>query len=252
MKTKTMAAGGYRYIPGVMQYSAGVGALPGHRVVRARFADVVPLKEGFARIAAHLDAIGRPLAAFCSCELRSPGQFTEEGFEAFNTLYADTLRDWKIMEGDDNPVARSNVCPEIDGPQEPGFHAFLYTVEDDNPPATFAIAGSGEVPEGKSNYQDHIVRPGETDPDALREKAAFVLNEMERRMSFFDGNWAQTTAAQIYTVHDIHPLIASEIAPRGAHRNGLTWHYNRPPIVGLDYEMDCRRVFDEIVLPPSV
>ncbi|MGV0912284.1 2-amino-5-chloromuconate deaminase CnbZ [Martelella sp. FOR1707] len=248
MQTKTMAAGGYHYIPGVMQYSAGVAALDGYRIVRARFFDVVPMKEGFERIAAHLAEIGRPPEAFCACEMRSPGQFSEEGFAAFNTLYAKTLIAWNIMEGDDNPVARSNICPEIVAPEEPGFHAFCYTVKDDDAPKTFAIAGSGEVPEGKANYRDHIVRPGETSPDAIREKAAFVLDEMERRMGFFGGKWADTTAAQIYSVHDIHPLIETELAPRGVHRNGLAWHYNRPPIVGLEYEMDCRRVFDEIVL----
>ena len=34
----------------------------------------------------------------------------------------------------------------------------------------------------------------------------------------------------------------------GALRNGLTWHFSRPPIVGLDYEMDCRRVHVERVV----
>lgn len=248
MKTKLMETGGYRYIPGVMQYSAGVCANEGYRIVRARFADVVPLEEGFKRIADHLESVDRPLQAFCACELRSPGQFSEQDFRSFNELYAGTLRHWDIMEGDENPIARSNVCPEIDPPAAPGFHSFLYTVRDEDAPKTFAIAGSGEVPEGAANYHDHIIRPGETSPDAIREKAAFVLDEMERRMAFFDANWAETTAAQIYTVHEIHPLMTSELGPRGAHHNGLIWHFNRPPIAGLDYEMDCRRVFDEFVL----
>lgn len=250
MQTKTMEAGGYSYIPGVMQYSAGVAALDGYRLVRARFADVVPLAEGFGRIAAHLEAAGRPLTAFCACELRSPGQFSEETFEAFNRLYAGTLREWGIMDGgDDNPIARSNVCPEIGAPAEPGFHAFVYTVEDHAAPKTFAIAGSGEAPEGKGNYRDHIVRLGDLSPEGLREKAAFVLGEMERRMVYFGGGWKDTTAVQFYTIHDIHPLIADEIGRRGAHRNGMTWFFNRPPVVDLEYEMDCRRIFDEIVLP---
>ncbi|EKF44568.1 hypothetical protein NA8A_02460 [Nitratireductor indicus C115] len=249
MQTKTMQAGGYEYIPGVMQYSAGVSALPGYRLVRVRFDEVVPLKQGFERIAAHLKAVGRPLTAFCACELRSPGQFTEAGFEEFNRVYTGTLRDWGIMTGSDNPVGRSNVCPEIGAPAEPGFHAFIYTVEDKDAPKTFAIAGSGEAPEGKGNYRDHIVRLGDTSPDALREKAAYVLGEMERRMAHFGGSWNDTTGVQIYSVHDIHPLVATEIGPRGAHRNGMTWHFNRPPVVDLEYEMDCRRIFDETVLP---
>ena len=79
-------------------------------------------------------------------------------------------------------------------------------------------------------------------PAGLREKARFVLDEMERRLSAMGFGWADTTAAQVYTVHDIHPLLADEIVRRGAARSGLTWHYNRPPVVDLEYEMDCRGV----------
>ena len=57
-----------------------------------------------------------------------------------------------------------------------------------------------------------------------------------------------TTATQVYTVHDLHPFLADEIVRRGAARAGLTWHYARPPVVGLEYEMDCRGVADERVI----
>ncbi|HZH45413.1 MAG TPA: hypothetical protein VEY31_02145 [Roseococcus sp.] len=70
--TRIVAAGGFRFIPAVYQYSAGVAAEPGFRLERARFARPVPLREGFARIAAHLDALGRPKAAFCACSCAPP------------------------------------------------------------------------------------------------------------------------------------------------------------------------------------
>jgi hypothetical protein len=35
---------------------------------------------------------------------------------------------------------------------------------------------------------------------------------------------------------------------RGAARAGLTWHYARPPVEGLEYEMDCRSVGREGVV----
>lgn len=248
MQTKNMESGGYRYIPGVRQYSAGVAALPGFRIERARFTRPVPMKEGFERIASHLQSLGRPLTAFCACELRSPGQFSEEGFIAFNDAYAAKLREWQIMEGDDNPVGRANVCPEFDVPAEPGFHAFAYTVEDKDASPSFVIAGSGEAPEGKGNYQDHIVRRGELTTDAMREKAQFVLGEMERRMAHFDAGWADTTGVQVYCVHDFHPFIAEEMGARGVLRHGATWHFNRPPVMNLEFEMDCRRVTRELVL----
>ena len=48
MATADFAAGGYRYIPAVFQYSGGVAAEPGFAIVRVRFRDPVPLAEGFA------------------------------------------------------------------------------------------------------------------------------------------------------------------------------------------------------------
>jgi hypothetical protein len=246
--TVVFAPGGYRYIPAVFQYSGGVAAEPGFEIVRVRFLEPAPLAGGFARIEQTIRAAGRPLASFCACELRSPAPFTEAGFRAFNQIYAGTLRQWGVMTGDTNPVARSNVCPEVDPPAEPSFHAFCYTVAANGPMPTFVVAGSGEAREGHANYRDHTVRYGETSPDAIAEKARYVLGEMERRLSALGFGWADTTATQVYTVHDLHPFLASEIVRRGAAHAGLTWHYNRPPVRDLEYEMDCRGVAQEQVV----
>lgn len=245
--TVAFAAGGYRYIPAVFQYSGGVAAEPGFEIVRVRFRDSVPLAQGFARIEEIIRAAGRPLTAFCACELRSPAPFTEDGFRAFNEVYAGTLRRWGVMQGDANPVARSNVCPEIAPPGEPSFHAFSYTIVASGPLPTFVVAGSGEAVEGKGSYRDNTVRFGETSPDAIAEKARFVLGEMERRLAALGFAWRDTTATQVYTVHDLHPFLGSDIVRRGAARSGLTWHYDRPPVRGLEYEMDCRAVTAERV-----
>ncbi len=85
-------------------------------------------------------------------------------------------------------------------------------------------------------------------PSAMLEKAKWVLGEMERRMSAFGGDWSQTTGVQLYTVHDIFPFLEAELVKRGALRHGLTWHFNRPPVVDLEYEMDCRCVHTEKVV----
>jgi hypothetical protein len=239
---------GYRYMPGVSQYSCGVGALPGFALERVRFSKVVPLKEGFARVAEIIKAAGRPLTAFAACELRSPAPFTEQGFIDFNEIYIKTLEEWGIMKDRVNPIARSNVCPKIDPPSEPGFHAFSFTTVAPNAPASFVIAGSGEAAEGKGDYRDNTVRLGDISPSGMLEKAKFVLDEMERRMSAFSGTWDQTTGAQLYTVRDVYALLESELGRRGVFRNGLTWHFNRPPVVDLEYEMDCRRVHVERVV----
>src|SRR5687768_16015708 len=125
------AAGGYRYIKAVFQYSGGVAAEPGYAVERARFRKPLPLADAFGAVEAHLQALGRPTTAFAACELRSPAPFTDQGFYDFNKLYVTTLARWGLYtEGDPrlNPVARTNVCPMYDKPDGPSMYAFSYTV----------------------------------------------------------------------------------------------------------------------------
>jgi hypothetical protein len=247
--TIVFAPGGYRYLPGVFQYSAGVAAEPGFTIERARFPRPLPLAEGFAAVEGYLRGIGRPPAAFCACELRSPAPFTEEGFRVFNLHYVGTLERWGIYRDGKNPVARSNVCPEIHPPHAPSLYAFAYTVPaGPSERGSFQVAGSGEAPEGKGSYHDHIVRRGDTSPGGLREKARFVLAEMERRLGALGYGWGDVTETQLYTVHDIHPILADELARRGAIPGGLTWHFCRPPVAGLDYEMDVRGLARERLL----
>jgi hypothetical protein len=240
---------GYRFIPAVFQYSGGVAALPGWRLERARFAGPVPMAEGFGRIAAHLGALGLPLTAFCACELRSPAPFTEDGFREFNAAYAKVLGEWGVLTHGRNPVARSNVCPEMAPPPEPGFHAFSYAVPDAAAAPSFVVAGSGESAEGKGSYAENTVAFRDLSPGGLRTKAIYVLGEMERRMAALGADWTTTTGVQVYTVHDIRPFLDDEIVRRGAARHGVTWQYCRPPVVDLEYEMDCRGLPLERVLP---
>ena len=245
-ETRVFEPGGYRYVRGRFQYSGGVSAEPGYVIERARFARAVLLDEGFRRIERHLDALGRPPTAFCACELRSPGQFTEEGFVAFNRLYVGTLERWGIFKDEENPVARSNVCPDIDPPTAPCFHAFSYTMPAEATDAagvkSFVISGSGEAPEGPGEYADRIIRLGDTAPDAMREKAQYVLGALEFRMAALGLTWADATTSQVYTVHDIHGFLAEAVVRRSAAPDGVTWTYARPPVEGLEFEMDVRGV----------
>jgi hypothetical protein len=246
--TKIFEEGGYRFIPAVFQYSAGVTALAGYRIVRVRFSKLLTLSEGFRQIEAWLNNAKRPVTALCACELRSPAPFSETGFREFNEHYVGTLEKWRIMREAINPIARSNVCPVADAPHEPSFYSFSYTETSEAVHNSFVIAGGGEAPEGRANYRDHIVRLGDVGPDGLKEKVHYVLGEMERRMNSLGFTWADTSAVQAYCAHDIGRLFASDIAPRASKHAGLTWQYARPPIVDLEYEMDCRNVPVELII----
>ena len=167
----------------------------------------------------------------------------------FNRVYVGTLERWGIFRDDENPVARSNVCPEINAPSEPSLHAFSYTVPaPKGAPPSFVIAGSAESPEGGATYEERIIRLGETSKDALLEKAQYVIGAMEARMSVLGVGWGNATVTQAYTVHNFHPFLGKELVSRGAAAAGLTWVYARPPVVGLEYEMDVRGVHTEYVM----
>ncbi len=248
MAIRDIAAAGYRYIEGAFQYSGGVQALPGHEIVRARFRQPPKLADGFKRIEQYLTAAGRPVVAFCACELRSAAPFSEAGFLAFNKHYIGQLDRWGILQAGKSPLARSNVCPEISPPTETHFHAFSFTRPTSAKAPSFVIAGSGEAKEGEGTYRERTVRYGDTSPEGMTAKARQVLREMERRLTAFGLNWADTTDTQVYTVYDVHPFLAEDLVRRGAARRGFTWHFDRPPIEGLDFEVDCRGVATELVV----
>jgi hypothetical protein len=250
--TRDFAAGNYRFIPAVFQYSSGACAFEGFEIERVRFDRLTPLAEGFAQAAKYMQDAGEGLTSFCACELRSPAAFSEAGFLAFNQHYVKTLAQWGIFDGITNPVARSNVCPEIDPPAEPSFYAFSFVrlIKGQRRTATpdFVIAGGAEARGGAGSYPERIVRYRDLSPEGWKEKVRFTVGEMESRLASFGFGWKHTTAAQAYTVHDFHPVMAEELVRHGAARSGLTWHFARPPVVDLEFEMDCRRVSRETLI----
>ncbi len=247
MTTQDFPAGNYRFIPAVFQYSSGAQANPGFEVERVRFDRLLPLAEGFAQIAKYIQAAGRPLTSFCACELRSPAVVSEDGFRKFNEHYVKTLAEWGLFDGTTNPVARSNVCPDIDPPAEPSFYAFSFIRPSSHAAPSFVIAGGAET-RGTGSYPERIVRYRDSSLEALKEKVQCTVGQMEERLRDFGFSWKETTAEQAYSLLDFHPFLADELGRHGELRSGLTWHFTRPPVQDLEFEMDCRRVLRELVI----
>jgi hypothetical protein len=241
--------GNYSFLRGIAPYSAGTIADQGYQIVHARFLQPVSLATGFDRVKAHFGTIGRPVHALCGMELRSPKPFTFGGFNDFNAGYIRVLREWGIIADGVNPIARTNIAPEIGAPSTPSLYAFSYTIPSDAPRKTFIVAGGGELPEGSLDPHD-VVRRGEDSADALREKVEFVMELMSGRLRGMGVSWDAATTVNIYTIHPICGVLAGKIiSPIGkASIHGVTWHYSRPPIISIEYEMDLRGTNREIVL----
>jgi len=241
--------GGYRFLPGIPPFSSGAAAATGHQVVHATLRAPIPWRDGFALIDRHLQAEGRPRSALCAIELRSPAPFSFDGFDTFNAGYRALLTEWKLLVDGENPIARTNVAPVVGAPTEPCLYGFGYTIPGAAPRPTFIVAGAGEMRE-RGVGVDGIVRHGETSPAAMREKAAHVMGIMQARLQGLGVAWPDVTTIDIYTAQPIDSFLADTVLrPAGASAiHGVRWFPSRPPIVGLEYEMDLRGVAREVVV----
>ncbi len=243
-------AGNYHFLPGIDPYSCGVVSAPGFEIVHVILRKPVDYLSGFDLIQSHLHHEKRPIAALCAIELRSPCPFTFPGFAAFNALYAKVLEDWGVFVDGVNPVARTNVAPEVTPPPAPALYAFSYTrptLQSVSP--TFVVAGAGELPEGILAAES-IVAWGDVSAVGLRTKAQFVMDLMEQRLRGLGADWPLVTDVDVYTIHPIEnflrELILNRMRPADLH--GIHWHYTRPPIEGIEFEMDMRGIRTEIRL----
>lgn len=242
--------GDYSFLPGGYPYSSGVVAEDGFEVVHVTLRRAVPWRQGFERIDSHLREAGRGRAALCAVELRSPEPYTRAGFMEFNRGYRTVLEEWELLVDGENPVARTNVSPQWAAPSEPSLYGFSYTVPAaGEAPRTFIVAGAGEL-RGGPLEDAQVVRPGERTPDAGREKAAYVMRAMSKRLEGLGVSWEDVTATEVYSVLPLDEVLGPAVLDTlgAAALHGLRWYHAHPPIDELEYEMDARGVRKELYL----
>jgi hypothetical protein len=234
-------SGDYAFLPGIDPYSCGVVANPGFEIVQVTFQSPPTLPEGFSRIAEFLNQNNRPKAALCAIALRSTLPYTFEGFSSFNKGYAETLKSWGVFVDGVNPIARTNVAPMLHAPAGASMYSFSFTRPSTTNVPTFVVAGAGELPEGKLSRED-IVALGDTSLKGISSKARFVMDLMENRLIGLGGNWSMVTTVNVYTVHAWISLLPDIVLGRmgTATIDGVNWHYSRPPIEEIEFEMDMR------------
>jgi hypothetical protein len=234
--------GNYRFLPGIAPYSCGVVSCPGFEIVNVTFQRPTLYQAGFETVARMLTEQGRPQTALCAISLRSPQPYSFQGFAEFNAAYASILERWGVFVDGVNPIARTNVAPVVGPPREPVLYGFSFTqpCRDDLPP-TGVVAGAGELPEGVL-ARNEIVALGDTSPGGLVRKARFVMDLMDNRLDGLGLAWTMVSTANVYTVHSIIDLLPIVVLNRldAAAMHGVHWHFSRPPIEAIEYEMDLR------------
>lgn len=243
-------SGNYRFLPGGVPYSSGVVADRGFEIVHVTLRQPIGWRDGFTLADKVLTQHQRPRTALCAIELRSSRPFSVQGFDDFNQEYCGVLHDWGVHVDGANPVARTNVCPAATNIGEPSLYAFSFVRPNDRlHQPTFVVAGAGEVRSGAVD-RERIVRLGETSVDAIAEKARYVCGVMEDRLQALGGGWSDVSIINVYTVHPIEPHLQELLLPKlpAGLQHGLHWHYARPPVVDIEFELDLRGTATELWL----
>jgi hypothetical protein len=247
------ARGNYKFVRGYgAPFSSGALANSGFGIVHATFEPLARLADGYRLIERHLREAGRPIHAVCGIELRIPAPLTPAGFDEFNRGYVERLTEWGLMVDGLNPVARTNVAPAASLIAEPSLYGFYYTAPatDAERPA-FVLAGVPEVA-SRAGGKREIVAVGDVSIEGLRRKTACVLDTLGGLLREMNLGWNEASAVNLYTVHDLHSLFASDLLPAlgtAAHR-GIRWHYARPPVIELELEIDGYAARQELVFTP--
>jgi hypothetical protein len=236
--------GGFRFLPGSPVFAGGGVAEPGFAIVHAVLARWVPLATGFGLVERQLEAAGRPMQALCGLQLRLPRQLSVQEFADFNAPYVEQLQRSGVVENRLNPVSRTNVSPASGAPEMPSLHAFSYTVPYAGNLRTFTMSGMVErAPEG-------VVAEGDRTPEGMQRKLAYVLGAVTDRIAELGFAWPDATHVELYAAEQLPDALAvlAARAP-GSVAHGVRQHYGRPPVVGLELELEARAVLREETVP---
>ncbi|MBX9631741.1 MAG: hypothetical protein K2X67_14590 [Burkholderiales bacterium] len=236
--------GGFRFLPGSQVFAGGAVAREGFEIVHAVLRPWLPLEQGYALIERHLGVLGRPMRALCGMELRLPRQLSMEEFRAFNQPYVQRLIEWGLLVDGRNPVSRTNVAPAVEPPEVPSLHGFSYAVRSGAPITTFVMSGITEIGPGGP------VAAGDTSAAGMREKMTFVIRAVTNRLRELGLTFRDASQVEVYLAQTSEAVLSEVLMPaiEEPARRGVRWHFGRPPITGVEVELEARGVLREILL----
>jgi hypothetical protein len=241
MKSLNHPSGAYRFLPAKDAYSSGVAVESGWEIVGIRFRKPLPFEKGVKKLDDYFEENQISFERIISIELRSGSPFSFLGFDEFNDTYYKFLESRGLIFDSINPIARTNVCPSyqtLDVPSLYGAHFYRKSKVFSN---DYVIAGSAEC---KGSLEvTNIVARDDLSPQGLRDKVDFVLNEMQERLYSLVNTYIEPTEINVYTVHDI-PQLNDQIHKYfpGLTNSQIVLWKSAPPIKGLEFEMDLRRL----------
>ncbi len=211
---------------------------PMTRSQRVRFrAAAAAARKGSRMWSASSSEAGRPLTSFCACELRSPAPVHRAGLSRLQRgLRGHAAEMGPVRRQGQSGRAQQCMSGEVDPPAE------SRSTRSHSP---WPAPRRAELRDRRQRGGDgRVVRATASAPSATarnqprrlaREGALRARRDEAPARGLFDLCWADTTATQVYTVHDLHPFLADEIVRRGAARvPDSTWHFARPPVRELE------------------
>jgi hypothetical protein len=248
-RLKLNVRGGYQFLQGIEPYSSGVITVSHREIIHATLSRPVAWRQGLIGVRKYIEQRGLEHFCLCGVELRCPEPHPMSGFIEFNKQYRALLEEWDMLVEGENPVARTNVAPVVDPPNETLLYGFSYVEPSESSAPTFVVAGGGELPHRELADQ-HIVRFGETSEAALLDKARCVVDIMRTRLSRLEANEQLLSSIRVYCAHPVHHALKDVIIPGipDAARVGIQWFYSRPPIRNIEFEMDLRGVRRDIIV----
>jgi hypothetical protein len=243
-------AGAYMILPGGGAFCSGVIPYEGFEIVRVLLRPWIALEQGYSFIENYLKSVGRPVQAFCGIELRVPAPLAMNDWSSFNVPYLAQLRKWGLIFGDQSGVCRSNIALALHPPATTSVCAFTYTAPAPAPAKskTFFLSGQADI-----DASGKAIADSDTGPTAMQKRARYTIDAVGTTLAKLGVSWQDTTQIALFHAHDIpglwEPKLLGSLGE--ALSRGVLVYRARPPIAGLEVELEARAVRQEMVVATS-
>ncbi|WP_213452149.1 2-amino-5-chloromuconate deaminase CnbZ [Rhizomonospora bruguierae] len=235
------ASGHFRYLAAGAAYSGGVVVEPGFGIEAWQFAEPRDLAEAFEWLDRQTAGNRLGPTALVGLHLRVPRPLTVDEFASLNRYYLAHLDARGLLTDGRSPVARTTVVEEDGSPTPAVAVIFLLAPRVSLARPDFVMSGVSEASRGFT--PDRITAHGDYSDRGLAAKRDAVLDVVRDRFKALRIAPDAPLNLNVYTKFEVRELRSHlERALPGVRRTGYTRQPALPPVLGLDFEVDCARV----------